>query len=255
MIVCNYIINLDRKPDRWESINKIINSCCLKDNNFIRFSAFDGLDYESFVTKYELENHPIIIKMKENKVTSPSGALGCLLSHILVLQTISNNENIKDEDYVGIFEDDFKICGTINKFNENYNEFLKINLSELDVDLIYVGGRFEPNFYCFDDNFFVETDHLNIFSRKKIDKSTKNYDRTTSSYIVRKKCCKKIINLICNNLLLIVNDIQTVKPIDWILPHLSPQIKTFDYFPHFFYAPKDLPSDIQGKNLENKIQF
>ena len=55
MIVCNYIINLDRRTDRWESINKIINSTCLKDDNFIRFSALDGQNFYSEMKRLNLE--------------------------------------------------------------------------------------------------------------------------------------------------------------------------------------------------------
>ena len=255
MIGLNYIINLDRKPERWQSINKLINSCCLKDEKYIKFSAFDGKDYQSEIKKHNLESHSIIKKLKDNKATSPAGAFGCLISHVLVLQKIVDNSDISNNDYVGIFEDDFLISGSINKFNENYTNFKKLNLNEFDIDLLYIGGRFEPNFLCLDDKLFTDTDNLNLFIRNKIDKTNENYDRTTSSYIVKKGSCKKIINCISNNLLLLVKDGQTSKPIDWILPNLSPNVKTFDYFPHFFYSPKDGPSDIQGKQLEDKIQF
>jgi GR25 family glycosyltransferase involved in LPS biosynthesis len=119
MIVCNYIINLDRRTDRWESINKIINSTCLKDNNFIRFSAFDGKILNEEIKKYNLESHPIIKKLKEKNIEVAGGLLGCFLSHITVLQKIIDNTDINSSDYVGIYEDDFIISGSINNFNNN----------------------------------------------------------------------------------------------------------------------------------------
>lgn len=249
MIVCNYVINLDRKTDRWESINNIINSTCLKDNNFIRFSAFDGFDYEASLIKYNLKDHPIIMNLKSNNIKVPAGVLGCLLSHVILLQKVIDDPEIKDSDYVGIYEDDFIIAGSINKFNENYNKFKNINLNELHINLLYLGGRFEPNFMYLNDEFFIDTEHENIFLRRSMDKNNKYYDRTTTSYIVKKSSCKKIINLICNNLL--NQKINEIKAIDYILPRLADQIKIFDYFPHFFYSPVDAPSDIQGDN--NKV--
>ena len=46
----NYVINLNRRTDRWNNITKIINDTCLKNHNFIRFSAIDGNNFnEAFV--------------------------------------------------------------------------------------------------------------------------------------------------------------------------------------------------------------
>ena len=156
MIVLNYVINLERNKDRWENINKIINSCCLKEYNFNRFDAFDGKNYENEIIKRGLENHPIILKLKENKATTPAGAFGCFMSHVLILQKIADDQSLNNNDYVGIYEDDFLISGTFEKFNENITKFNEINLNELDVELIYLGGRFEPNFICFDEKLFTE---------------------------------------------------------------------------------------------------
>ena len=163
MIVCNYIINLDRRTDRWESINKIINSTCLKDDNFIRFSALDGQNFYSELKRLNLESHPIINKMKENNVENSGGLLGCFLSHISVLQKIIDNTDINSSDYVGIYEDDFIISGTISNFNDNYTSFKKIDLNKLGVDFIYLGGRFKPNFICYDESVFEQSDNINIF--------------------------------------------------------------------------------------------
>jgi len=45
MVKCNYVINLTRRPDRIKRFLKTINETCLKEEEFIIFSAFDGLNY------------------------------------------------------------------------------------------------------------------------------------------------------------------------------------------------------------------
>lgn len=246
MVVCNYIINLDRRTDRWESINKIINSTCLKDNNFIRFSAFDGKNLNEEIKKNNLESHPIIKKLKEKNVEVAGGLLGCFLSHVTVLQKIIDNTDINSSDYVGVYEDDFIISGSINNFNNNYTSFQKIDLNELGVEFIYLGGRFKPNFICTDETSFEQTDNINIFLRKN-GRRPEDYDRTAAAYIVKKSSCQKIIDLISNNFIKSAkNNSYSIIAIDGVYPNLHKHIKMFDYFPHFYYTHRNLESDIQG---------
>ena len=69
--------------------------------------------------------------MKEIKLSVSKGVLGCLMSHLMLLQEIINNKDIEDNDYVGIYEDDIFYC---DNFDKKYNEFKKINLSDYNVD-------------------------------------------------------------------------------------------------------------------------
>jgi len=254
MIVCNYIINLDRRTDRWENINKIINSTCLKNDNFIRFSALDGQTFNSELKRLNLDSHPLINKLKEKNIEFSGGLLGCFLSHISVLQKIIDNTDINPSDYVGIYEDDFIISGSINNFNDNYTSFKKIDLNELGVEFLYLGGRFKPNFMCLDETVFEQSDNINIFLRKNT-KRPEDYDRTAAAYVVKKSCCQKIIDLVYNNFISYdKNNLCSIIAIDCIYPKLNKHIKMFDYFPHFYYTKRDFESDIQGFiNKNNKI--
>jgi glycosyl transferase family 25 len=256
MIVCNYIINLDRRTDRWEAISKVINSTCLKNDNFIRFSAFDGKNFNEELKKFNLESHPIINKLKEKNIEIYGGLLGCFLSHVSVLQKIIDNTDINSSDYVGIYEDDFLISGSINNFNDNYTNFKKIDLNELEVDFLYLGGRFKPNFMCLDETVFEQTDNINIFFRKN-GKRAEDYDRTAAAYVVKKSCCKKIIDLISNNFIKSCkNNSYSIIAIDGVYPNLHKHIKMFDYFPHFYYTHRDFESDVQGGiNKINKMKL
>jgi GR25 family glycosyltransferase involved in LPS biosynthesis len=252
----NYVINLDRRTDRWHDINKIINETCLKNHNFIRFSAIDGNTFNEDLNKHNLSDHLIIKKLKENKVSVSSGLIGCFLSHISVLQKISEDDNLQDNDYVGIYEDDFFYSGSIESFNKSYEELSNTNLSELEVDLIYIGGRFKPNFFCINENCFKETSNVNIYLRSNRGKlKLEDYDRCNSSFIVRKGICKKLIDLVSVNFLVNSNTINsafkinkiTINAIDAIYAKLYDNIKMFDYYPHLFYSIRSYTSDISNK--------
>ena len=56
----NYIINLDRRTDKWQEVINTINSSKeLSKETFIRISAFDGKDYKNELTRYNLTNNVV----------------------------------------------------------------------------------------------------------------------------------------------------------------------------------------------------
>jgi len=249
----NYVINLDRRIDRWKDITKIINDTCLKNHNFIRFSAIDGNNFNKDLISHNLIDHPIINLLKENKISVPSGLIACFLSHISALKKISEDNSLQDNDYVGIYEDDFLYSGSINSFNESYEILSNTNLAELEIDLLYIGGRFEPNFFCINENSFTETANMNIFFRKnKGNTKLEDYDRCNSSYIIRKDCCKKLIDLVSINFLR-KNKMEVIA-IDTIYVLFYKDIKMFDYYPHLFYSIRNYTSDVRNKKIKT-IQF
>jgi len=251
----NYVINLDRRTDRWNDINKIINETCLKNHNFIRFSAIDGNNFEEDLIKHDLVENSMIKKLREKKILVSTGLIGCFLSHVSALKKISEDNSINSDDYVGIYEDDFLYSGTINSFNESFEKLSNTNLKELEVDLIYIGGRFKPNFYCFNENCFTQTSNINIFSRScKGNLKGEDFDRCNSSYIIRKGCCNKLIELLSINCLPNNICLPGVCPIDLIYPLLYKDIKLFDYYPHLFYSIRDYTSDVRNKEIKT-IQF
>lgn len=247
----NYVINLNRRTDRWNNITKIINDTCLKNHNFIRFNAIDGNNFNEDLINHNLNEHQILNKLKENKINVSSGIIGCFLSHISALKKISEDDSLNPNDYVGIYEDDFLFSGSINSFNESYETLSNTNLNELEVDLIYIGGRFKPNFIFFDEKTFQQTSNINIFSRGPRENiKIENYDRCNSSYLIRKDSCKKLIDLVTINFL----RNKEVIAIDVVYPLLYKNIKMFDYYPHLFYSIRNYTSDINNKT--NKyIQF
>jgi GR25 family glycosyltransferase involved in LPS biosynthesis len=240
----NYIINLDRRKDKWEETVKNINSSKeLSKETFIRISAFDGFNYKNEITKYKLENNVVYNYLKTYNIPIALGAYGCYMSHLIVLYNILYNHDIKDDDYVGIYEDDFQLA---TNFEKKYKKFKKINLHELGVEFIYLGGRFEPHFKC---EGLEKTTHPNVFYRKDKENISKhNWDRTTHAYVIKKNICKKLITLLTTKF---IDNILVFQHIDWIYIKLYKDIKMFDYFQHLYYSEINYKTDIQlEKNMK-----
>ena len=256
MIKCNYVINLERRKDRWDDFLKNKNSTCLKNETFIRFNAFDGTNYENELKRFDMENHIIVKALKKFHLSVAKGVFGCLMSHMLVLMEIINNPDINDEDYVGIYEEDF--CFSSN-FDKRYQEFKKINLSSYDIDFIYLGGRFGPDFDCRNapdfDKMFEKTSHQNIVQRKNMLYRNFNWDRGAFSFIIKKSKCQNLVDSIKVGFLKKEYGLIQFEAVDYIYTNSYNKLKMFDYLPHLYYSRVNFNSDIQGNHLSNQINF
>ena len=235
----NYVINLKRRLDRWTYFIENKKNTIFNNEIFIQFDAFDGFDHINEIKRFNLENNPLILFLQKNKIIVNKGVLGCYLSHLIILKSIMENIDINDDEYIGIYEDDIFYC---SDFDNKYEQFKNINLNELNIEFLYLGGRFKPNFsYNHNDDMFIKTSNKNIFFRNKCLKNIM-WDRGTYSYIIKKKICSKLYDLLIN--IPIKNN--KLDAIDSVYNLLNKNIKMFDYFPHLFYSPVNYKSDIQG---------
>jgi GR25 family glycosyltransferase involved in LPS biosynthesis len=254
----NYIINLDRRQDRWNAITNLIKSSpSLSQEEFIRYRGFDAYDFQNEINRFSIHEHPIINDMKLNKKNLKIGELGCYLSHILLLKHIIENDDISEDDLVSIYEDDFYLT---ENFEENYANF-KSNLKNIDlekhnIDFLYTGGRFWSQYIPkqIDNNYFEKiSDFDSIYYRKNLLANPIEWDRTTTSYIIKKSVSKKVYNL------LIKRFIDNCKAIDHTYVSLYKDIKMYDYLPHLFWCQwNSKDSDIQNSKLlyyDNHIDF
>ncbi len=259
-----YVINLDRRQDRYNKFLKTVEKLSNKDDKFIRFSAFDGYNHINEIKRFNIENDPFIKILKNLKVPLQKGVFGCLMSHILVLYEILKNDEIKEDEYVGILEDDIYLC---DNFENNYDSFKNMCISNYgDIDLIYTGGRFSSSFSITDNSyneFFEKTSLPNLFFRKNKKISDFNslkshnfiWERTTLSFIVKKSSCKCLINLLYNSSIKRrgMNGYYII-PIDHVYAYSHNKINMYDFFPHLFYSPlasKD--SNVQNSSVTDNI--
>lgn len=169
-----FYINLDRRKDRNQSF---IENYPL-DIPIERFSAIDGRkDFGNVEYKF--------LKKHINDINR--GEYGCFASHyILWKKLISSNI----EHFI-IFEDDAIFC---NNFKNMFNKCISFlpNIKSI----LYIGGRFEPNFTTTRDikiNEYIGKHNYNI----KWD--NEHCDRTAHSYIIHrdfaKTLCENIENI------------------------------------------------------------
>jgi GR25 family glycosyltransferase involved in LPS biosynthesis len=247
----NYVINLKRRQDRWNNFLEKIEKTNLKNETFIKIDGFDAKNYKDEIKRIlkfpnNIYKKIIDLFIKKKTYFTKGGEFGCLISHIIVLDNIIRNEQINQNDYITIFEDDIDYC--IN-FEKNYEKLQNCNLNKLNIDFLYIGGRNIKN-YDYKHQLFEDTINENIYYRgHNINNNNSiHYDRCTSSYIVRKSACNKIINNIYNA---IDNNFHIIA-IDHIYNNCMKNIRTFEFIPHLFYSPLIFNSDVQ---VNTQIQF
>lgn len=270
MLKWNYVISLKRRDDRWEELGERMNKTCLKDEKFVRFEAFDASNFNVEVERLGMQDDFIVKMCRAKSIKVSKGVFGCYISHLKVLEEIIGNKEIEEDDYVGVYEDDFFPCDDIQKFNAEYKylKSLQKKLNGLDIDMIYHGGRFESDFMVPINEFYLTQEFTGvdrIYKRKNLEMFYKvpptsslwYIDRTTSSYIIKKGSAKKIIKLLQSTFLERINNEISFRPIDLVyISRLHSQIKSFDYLPHLFYSPLDYQSDVQGQtNQQNLLDF
>jgi|UniRef100_A0A6C0BPW7 GR25 family glycosyltransferase involved in LPS biosynthesis len=115
-----YLINLKRRPDRFDEFMVVYNNTDFKNNSLTRVNAIDGgkLDIKSIpltnIAKLELKQLETTgFRYKHYQLTR--GAIGCYLSHVKIWEKIVK----ENQDKALIFEDDARpppnIVYSINK--------------------------------------------------------------------------------------------------------------------------------------------
>jgi GR25 family glycosyltransferase involved in LPS biosynthesis len=243
-------INLDK--DQQRNIDFLNNISIIKYDTLKRFSAINGYDLINDIKNKNYIYDDIFKILFDKQINYPKGELGCLLSHYFLLKEIKNDESIKNNDIINIFEDDILINSKINLF-EHFNNIIEFNNINNDFDIIYNGGRFDENFFSTNQQLFKHI-NKNIFLRIKnyniINNNNRyNWDRCTSSYIINKNNIDKLINDILlylkNNQYIAIDDLYTK----------IENIKSYDQFPHTFYSKLEFNTNIQGEHLKNKINY
>jgi GR25 family glycosyltransferase involved in LPS biosynthesis len=146
-----YVLNLNRRPDRWEKIEKKLNDIGIK---YERFSAIDG---NYLIIDNDFSNFRPGTGMIENKY-----AYACLLSHIEIVK------DAKEKGYkrILIFEDDVLISKDI-----------KVHLQKLrkikDWKLLYLGASQYRWNLDFIEDFYYSKNSLGTFAYA-IDESVYN---------------------------------------------------------------------------------
>ncbi|PVX40461.1 glycosyl transferase family 25 [Pasteurella langaaensis DSM 22999] len=159
-------------------------------SDFEIFNAINTmvLSEEELRDKFDFEQFKLAYHRNVTK-----GEIGCTLSHLSVYQKIVDDENIAENDYALVCEDDALFA---EKFNENLTALLAENLQ---ADIILVGQSKIPSFE--DKELIINYPTTFSFLQKKIGKTKyryaypyKNYFAGTVAYLIKKSACRKFLS-------------------------------------------------------------
>jgi GR25 family glycosyltransferase involved in LPS biosynthesis len=145
-----YCINLDRRNDRWENVNKKFQDKKIKVE---RFRAIDAVDVDDEEFKNANPNGLHGIEASVNGIIENKSAMGCLLSHLSIIK------DAKEKNYkrILIFEDDVI-------FSDDFDARIK-SINELNWRLIYLGAsQFSTNKLRLRNNFYLSENTYGTFA-------------------------------------------------------------------------------------------
>lgn len=237
------VINLDRRPDRIDYLYK--HSPLI----FRKFAAIDG----EHLSKHYFE-FPELLETIRNQ-PRVFGEVGCSLSHYSLWK--QHLERPNECEYMLIFEDD--VIFTEHSV-ERLKETICRDISNIDFDLLYVGGQWTPD-YDIDGTrppYFqfqattresLETHYRRpagagatcIYKRRNrapaVIQGNRNVwfsplFRTAGAYLVSRRGAKRLMEAVETDTALFMKT-----PLDmWLLEmDFRGYIETFDRFPHPFY--------------------
>jgi GR25 family glycosyltransferase involved in LPS biosynthesis len=202
-----YIINLDRRTDRWEKIQK---ENSIKFLNYTRFSAIDG---SQLVPTEQLQRI-----FDGNDYNMRQGIVGCALSHIKLYIELINSPY----DAFCIFEDDIDFIPNFqNKFLHLYHYLLPSG----QWDLCYLGHHMWKQ-YKTNDLFDVNR----IQEVEKWDSATsfKYSMGGTGGYIISKKGAKALLEFI--------NRVGMTNAIDTMQQKAADTLQIYYCKPHLIHS-------------------
>ena len=217
-----YVVNLDRRRDRWETFRK--NAKNIEFLEYERFSAVDG----SF-----LKSTPQLQRIFDgNDYNMMVGAVGCAMSHFKM-----HTELIASEyDAFLILEDDIEFA---NKFDVKFLHMCK-ELSGTDWDIVFVGHHvrdYKAENYKKDD--FPKLEKWDVYT--SFSKSLGG----TIGYMISKTGAKKFLDF--------VNANRLINCIDTALQKSANDLNVYYITPHLIFS-ECFRRDVQEQKLDTDIQ-
>ena len=238
-----YVLNLDRRIDRWDNFVKI-NDEEVSFLNYKRFSAVDGSLVKSTTQLQRIFNN--------NDYNMKVGMVGCLMSHVKMYIELINSVY----DIFCILEDDIKVTPDF------YSKFLNVlnQADNTDWDLIYLGHHLKnlsEKEYSYNKNIIPTIHKTNIFNSFTISLGG------TIGYLITKAGAQKLLDFISKT--------GATNCIDTLQQKSANILNIYYCNPHLVYSEcyrghnKDLDTDIQGNlqslsipfdaKVENELEF
>lgn len=203
--VKTFVLNLDRRPDRWKQFTEQVEPKFL---NYNRFSAVDG---SKLIPNKQLQRI-----FEGNDYSMRSGMVGCAMSHIKMYIDLLHS----DVDALCIFEDDVKF---VPDFQTKFLHLCK-NLPK-DWDICYLGHHMWPRYATPD---FFDKEKLPEIEKWGVLKSLTYSIGGTGGYLISKAGAKKLLDF--------VNEIGMTNGIDTMQQKSADQLDVYYCKPHLIYG-------------------
>lgn len=145
-----YIVNLDKDVERRKKVVAMMAKHGIDDYEI--FNAVDGEEHKDTLSNIQLKHIDSGVDKTDDHILSNTGELGCLLSHLTILQD-AKERKFKS---VLIFEDDVILANDfVNRFLQSYN-----NLSKA-WDMLYLGVS-KKDYYTYESTYsqgFIRSNH------------------------------------------------------------------------------------------------
>jgi GR25 family glycosyltransferase involved in LPS biosynthesis len=177
-----FIVNLDTRLDRWQSLMK---AEPYLENNSTRISAVNGKTLKLDRTVYNI--------FKNNRFSWKKSVMGCFLSHIDIWTKIIN-DNCDDNTQYIVLEDDVRFD---KDWIDTWNKCVKY--IPKDAELMYIGGVLPPNKValptCLEEvnQYWSQIKPNMLFSPGVL---LPIFHFCTYSYVITKAGAKKLLNFL-----------------------------------------------------------
>ena len=171
-----YVVNLDRRVDRWENFKKNATEI----DNYERFSAVDGKLIKNSTQLQQI--------FESNDYYMRRGMVGCLLSHIKIYTELINSVY----DYFTVLEDDVEFTHDFkNKFDN-----IMTQVNNKNWDLIFLGHHVRDINRQKDE---LVKDKIPVLTKRDVYWSFLNSLGGTGGYIISKIGAQKLLDFIDKN--------------------------------------------------------
>ena len=217
------VINLDRRPDRWEEFNKKAS----EQLSWLKYERFSAIDGSKLVPTEQLQRI-----FENNDYNMRSGMVGCAMSHIKLLIELVNNE---EYDAYCILEDDLDFVPRFRKKLIHVYNQAKI----MNWDMIYLGHHLYKEYIT--EEVYDKIKMPRVEKWDRITSLTKSMGGT-GGYLISKNGARKLLDFI--------NRTGMTNGIDTVQQKAADDLNIFYTYPHLIYSEcyrgdNNLDTDIQ----------
>lgn len=205
--VKTFVVNLDRRPDRWEKFSK------QEEPKFLRYSRFSAVDGTKLKKTAQLQQI-----FDNNDYNMRKGMVGCAMSHVqLYIQLLKDD----GADVYCILEDDIDFVPDF----EDKLSFCAHELNKTEWDLFYLGHHLWKRFI--DNEVYSKTlwPKIEQFDRSE---SLRRSVGGTVGYMINKKGAENLLNFI--------NRTGMTNGIDTVQQKSADELNVYYAYPHLIYS-------------------